>query len=343
MHHSSLWRRSAVVCAFLAVLVVGLAASNSLDVWGYNSVYQNLGAHAAANTGGSLSQMTFTKVRVEGFAGAGRSCGSGSVNGDWCEGSDNGWGQSQAYQKVDVVPQGWISGSSVHFIDHNAVESTTKTVFVEDHTGDPPPSDGCDTDPAQSHCSPILIDLTPQPSDRYRLSSADDGVLFDLDADGDLEQTAWVTNGQNVAFLALDRDGNGMIDNGSELIGNYTLPGVSNGFAALALLEAHNRDGVIDARDPLFAKLLLWRDANRNGVSEPRELEPAYKVLEAVGLGYYRNERVDQYGNEYRFTGFARRLRPGANGLAKRPAGVVVEDDPAREFPIYDVFFAVRN
>ena len=131
--------------------------------------------------------------------------------------------------------------------------------------------------------SPIIVDTG---RDGYRLTSVKNGVHFDLNADGTPELTAWTRRDSDDAFLAMDRNGNGRIDDGTELFGNYT-PAYTdrtdvttlNGFEALAFLQgsAYGRsrlDHQIDRADAAFARLLLWRDANHNGLSEPDELTP---------------------------------------------------------------------
>src|SRR3954468_47164 len=67
--------------------------------------------------------------------------------------------------------------------------------------------------------SPIVIDLN---DGSYPLSGKTDPVAFDLDADGLPELATWTAPGSAVAFLALDRNGNGVIDSGNELFGNHT-------------------------------------------------------------------------------------------------------------------------
>ena len=112
------------------------------------------------------------------------------------------------------------------------------------------------------------------------------GVHFDLDADGVPELTAWTRRDSDDAFLAMDRNRNGRIDDGTELFGNDT-PAYAdrtdvttlNGFEALAFLQGSSYgrsrlDHQIDRADAAFARLLLWRDANHNGLSEPDELTP---------------------------------------------------------------------
>jgi hypothetical protein len=161
--------------------------------------------------------------------------------------------------------------------------------------------------------SPIIVDTR---RDGYRLTSVDRGVRFDLNADGTPELVAWTRADSDDAFLAMDRNGNGLIDDGSELFGNYT-PAYArddgtttpNGFEALAYLESPSYgrsvgDGQIDARDAAFFRLLLWRDLNHNGISERDELQPLSATgIVAIGTAYKNRKRVDRFGNEFRQKG----------------------------------------
>ena len=99
------------------------------------------------------------------------------------------------------------------------------------------------------------------------------GGAFDLAHDGMCHGSDWVS--AVTPWLALDRDANGSIDDGSELFGSATpLVGggfAKNGFEALRELDA-NHDGVFDSRDPAFAKVVVWADRNANRRSSPNEL-----------------------------------------------------------------------
>ncbi len=82
--------------------------------------------------------------------------------------------------------------------------------------------------------------------------------LFDLDADGGLEKISFVDS--NSAFLALDRNHDGAINNGNELFG----PASGNGFADLSAYDADGNNW-IDENDPVFNQLRLWtKDNNGN-------------------------------------------------------------------------------
>ena len=157
-----------------------------------------------------------------------------------------------------------------------------------------PPAE-CATDPAWSElCTPLLIDTA---ADGFRLTTAKKGVLFDIDADGDLDLTAWTEADSDDAWVAMDRNGNGRIDDGRELFGGVTpvfadrTESAPNGFDAMGFLEWESAPAavneVIDAHDPAFARLLLWRDVNHNGISEPEELQSAAAAgLVAIDLNY---------------------------------------------------------
>jgi len=123
----------------------------------------------------------------------------------------------------------------------------------------------------QAH-SPIVIDTRGR---GFTLTNAPAGVWFAITSAPTKYQTAWTAPSVSNAWLVLDRNGNGLVDDGTELFGNYTdqptpPPGVErNGFTALAVFDdpenGGNGDGVIDDRDAVYSHLRLWEDANHNG------------------------------------------------------------------------------
>jgi hypothetical protein len=151
--------------------------------------------------------------------------------------------------------------------------------------------------------SPILLDLS---GDGISLSAPDEGTAFDLLGTGDAVQTAWPVSDDD-AFLVIDLDDDGVVSGARELFGNFTGGNsYANGFEPLAALD-ENGDGRLDADDPAFASLRVWRDTDRNGVSAPAELT----TVRAAGIASFdvtpasvpRHESLDEHGNSMPLVG----------------------------------------
>jgi hypothetical protein len=148
--------------------------------------------------------------------------------------------------------------------------------------------------------------------DGFSLTNAVGGVNFDLNSDSVTESLSWTAGTADDAWLVLDRNNSGTVDNGTELFGNFTPqpqppPGVGkNGFLALAIYDTSvhggNGDSVINESDAIFTSLRLWQDRNHNGISEPSELYTLPQLGVAVlDLEYKTSKRTDEHGNAFRY------------------------------------------
>lgn len=189
--------------------------------------------------------------------------------------------------------------------------------------------------PHENPCigSPIIINLD---GTAFNLTSARDGVKFDIMGDGHPVRMAWTAAQSTVAFLALPHDGK--ITSGKDLFGNFTPQPPSkhrNGFLALAVYDlpenGGNGDGVIDARDAIFSSLRLWIDRNHDGIAQPEEI---YTLTEmgvfSISLKYSESWRVDQFGNLFRYKGSIN-------------VTDAEEDQSTAGQVIYDVFFRLLD
>lgn len=178
---------------------------------------------------------------------------------------------------------------------------------------------------------PLIFDLG---NDGFDIQKKKDGAYFDLNCDGFAEKVNWTNTD---AILAIDINGNGIIDDGSEVFGDRhlmrdgTIPKTDNetvstgiyrppvcspggssggggakqggasipqtvevkhaksGFEALAQYDI-NEDGVIDKNDDIYEKLLLWVDANNDGISQKEELKTLEELgIESINLSYSEN------------------------------------------------------
>lgn len=137
-----------------------------------------------------------------------------------------------------------------------------------------------DSAPVQT-ADPLVLDLSGR---GITTTGIEAGVQFDLTGDGQAEQVSFVTG--DSWFLALDRNNNGLIDNGGELFGDQH--GAAHGFAELARYDVHV-DGVIDASDEVFSQLRLFQIGN-DGEQVVKTLAEA--DVTAIELGYQNTRKA---------------------------------------------------
>jgi hypothetical protein len=166
--------------------------------------------------------------------------------------------------------------------------------------GDGETDDGASNDDAGDG-TPILLDFGGR---GFELTDLAGGVAFDLDADGTAERLSWTEAGADDAFLVLDRDGDGAIDDGSELFGDATPQPPSDephGYRALAVFD-DDGDGRITAADAVFADLEVWWDRDHDGIADAGERESlAAAGVAAIELDHVVSMRRDRHGNLIRY------------------------------------------
>ena len=154
--------------------------------------------------------------------------------------------------------------------------------------------------------SPIIIDVQGK---GFHLTDIKHGVPFRMKPDSTMMRISWTDSSGGNAFLVLDRNGNGTIDDATELFGDATPQPATehrNGFNALSVFDlpanGGNGNGMIDPGDSVFDHLRVWVDSNHNGISEPNELFTLRAAgIFAISLHYTPNAYKDQYGNQFRY------------------------------------------
>jgi hypothetical protein len=260
--------------------------------------------------------------------------------------SSTDWSQTAWSQELtsDMICSSDLFGPYRSYIDCYDVSPTTRsssgtcptqtayclgfyetTGYETDYNAYPNPAQGCEPGsepsgeffPCCEAISPILIDIS---GNGFNLTGTNNPVSFDFFGKGIPIFISWTKANSDDAFLVLDRNGNGTIDNGAELFGNITSQPLSpqkNGFLALAEYDkpsnGGNNDGKIKQNDAIFSSLRLWQDVNHNGVSEASELHTLNSLeVRVIDLEFYPSTRQDNHGNWFKYKAKVRD-EPGAS------------------------------
>lgn len=231
----------------------------------------------------------------------------------------SGYGPLEVHMAVTTVETN-LSGEEITLTNNTIVQTADFNLTVGDIS-----------------LSPLVLDLDGDGIELVNLDNS--GVYFDLDADGTLEHTSFV--GADDALLAFDWNHDGIINDGSELFGDQG-GAFANGFESLARLDA-NGDGVIDAQDAEFANLIVWRDANNDGISQADEMVSLSDVgIVSISLngveqtGYFNGDSFISHGSTFTFA-------DGSQGSIVDAWFNVVEVDQATNQDVYDSVAAAQE
>lgn len=154
---------------------------------------------------------------------------------------------------------------------------------------------------AEVQTSPLIVDLD---GDGVETMSVANGIYFDHDGNGFAENTGWV--GKDDGLLVRDINGNGQIDDGTELFGNNSVLSngqkAANGFEALKDLDSNN-DGVFNNQDTAWNEVKVWKDSNQNGIVDEGELLTMEQAnISGINLDYQTGSNEDLSGNAHKQT-----------------------------------------
>ena len=230
------------------------------------------------------------RVTFEGrlLTGGTRDRNQDSQNGGSCSTSGNSTSGGGSHYKGDGGEYTYANGQLIFTSDsgetlvlENYYNTDLGITLTEDNSNNssgggggscpPPPPKPSPNTPNPNFSSPLVLDLNGDGVTSTFISST--STYFDLDNDGMRERTGWAQTTD--ALLAFDKNRDGIINDGSELFGNYTTLAngtkADNGFTALAQYD-NNHDGVIDKNDSVYNALSAWVDSDQDGVTDTGEL-----------------------------------------------------------------------
>lgn len=284
----------------------GLPGPTSCDLAVISSHLPDYTSCGMAENSPPPDQPTCTNGEAAGFADTGGSGSTYTCGGAACDGCNSNCN--------NFAPQQCGGGGSSGSCPDSALCNDYRTnVFATDFCKYP--SGGCPAGWYQSnYCcysstnppTPIIVDAF---GEGFHMTGVSNGVQFRVFSGESPYQMSWTDPRWRNGWLALDRNGNGTIDDFTELFGNETVQPKSddpNGYRALALFDdpmnGGNGNGVIDPDDSVYDNLRVWIDANHNGISEPEELHTLRELgIFQIDLRYTNSRYVDANGNQFRY------------------------------------------
>ncbi|WP_298624811.1 SdrD B-like domain-containing protein, partial [uncultured Zoogloea sp.] len=207
-------------------------------------------------------------------------------------GSYDWWGNAKT-QNVSSTGYQWTTkdvGSNAYDTTDSDVARVSSTYYNQGNTDKFTLVSGQYDSSRDAGVCPIVIDLDG--NGIQTISRENANGTFDLFGTGVAVSSGWLSSGD--AFLAIDANGNGVIDGINELFGGN---GAGQGFAKLASFDS-NGDGVVDAGDAAFASLSVWRDANSNQQTDAGELMSLSEAgVASMAVSYFALPAVDEQGN----------------------------------------------
>ncbi|MFO1258044.1 MAG: Ig-like domain-containing protein [Gammaproteobacteria bacterium] len=127
---------------------------------------------------------------------------------------------------------------------------------------------------------PIVIDMS---GSGLQLTSVQNGIVYDINSDGHLDQVSWI--GMGNGFLVFDQNRDSIVNSANEFVlTNYSSEAQTD-LEALRMVFDTNHDSKLDRFDSDWSQFGIWQDVNQNGLSEEGELLTLEQLnIESINL-----------------------------------------------------------